>query len=76
MKKEINIERSEMQIIHYILPYPGFCFNIFSNEVFLIFLLVVSSLRIVFQPKFWREFREVGGFKVKELEQFKTKRMY
>lgn len=62
MKKEISIERSEEQRMQRVLfKYLFKCF-LFSH--------IFNSLRIVFQLKFSREFREVGGDKFKELKQF------
>lgn len=64
MKKEISIERSEEQRINILYHIQGFVSIRFG------------SLRIMFQLKISREFRKVDGDKLKEVEQFKTKRMY
>jgi hypothetical protein len=66
MKKEISTERSESKNQY---NHPGLCINIFSK----FFSNVFNSLMIVFQFKFSREFREVGGDKFKELDILKQK---
>ena len=68
---QTDIERSEEQRIN--KPYQGFVsisFQIKWKDS----LSVISSLRILFQPKFSRELGEVGRNKFEELAQFETKR--
>lgn len=69
-----KVRRANKELIYSTIPRV--LFQYIFKLIVLDFLSVFSSLGIVFQLKYSREFGKVGGYKFKELEQFKTKRTF